>query len=278
MIDAYYFSGRGNSLAVAKELASRISDLRLKKITADIGRAATEVAPASALGLVFPVIDRGMPRAVRAFIRSLDTFSSSPYAFAAITSGGMPAGILAQTRALLARRGIDLVAAAVLPFSLSPRDAEIRAERLAALSRAIDARAPLRYEQGTFIERVALSGAANFLAHGLIPHEAKKFTSSASCDGCGICARICPASNIAIESRRPRWGRKCEQCGACFAWCPKEAISGTCLAAKTRYRNPDVTLADMLANGPKEGASGATGSSLGMPKAVERAVSDEAVR
>jgi MinD superfamily P-loop ATPase len=87
---------------------------------------------------------------------------------------------------------------------------------------------------------------ANPLAKRLIPAEDKKFALNDSCNGCGICERICPVENIRIQGGKPVWLHSCEQCAACFSWCPSEAITGTNLASRTRYRNSVITLDQML--------------------------------
>jgi len=52
----------------------------------------------------------------------------------------------------------------------------------------------------------------------------KTFIADGQCTGCGLCAKICPASNIRLEGERPRWGSHCEDCCRCFNLCPENAI------------------------------------------------------
>lgn len=86
----------------------------------------------------------------------------------------------------------------------------------------------------------------NPLAKLLIPSEDKKFTVDEKCTGCGTCEKICPVKNIRLTDGKPVWMHSCEQCAACFSWCPSEAIAGTNLAARTRFRNAYITLEQML--------------------------------
>ena len=71
-------------------------------------------------------------------------------------------------------------------------------------------------------------------------------TASDDCNGCGICAEICPVGNIEMADERPRWDERCIDCFACLHWCPERAISlgGRAMGIEP-YHHPDVTLDDM---------------------------------
>lgn len=45
-----------------------------------------------------------------------------------------------------------------------------------------------------------------------------------SCVGCGLCERVCPLGNIALEGGKPAWRGTCTHCMACICRCPAEAI------------------------------------------------------
>ena len=50
------------------------------------------------------------------------------------------------------------------------------------------------------------------------------FTVSDECISCGLCSRVCPCNNLAIENGRPVFMHHCANCMACVVNCPKRAI------------------------------------------------------
>ena len=63
--DIYYFSGTGNSLAIAQNIAEELGDTRLIPIPKAVQNGLDTTAPQ--LGLVFPVYVWGLPRMVADF-------------------------------------------------------------------------------------------------------------------------------------------------------------------------------------------------------------------
>ena len=70
------------------------------------------------------------------------------------------------------------------------------------------------------------------------------------CIGCGTCSRVCPMGCIHIEDKRPVYNYDtCANCYACIQACPKKAIHFIDFDEPNpdvRYRNPHVTLADLM--------------------------------
>jgi len=80
-----------------------------------------------------------------------------------------------------------------------------------------------------------------------------KFRVDERCDGCGLCAKVCPVDNITLMNGRPVWRHHCEQCMACLQWCPREAIQfGSMTAGRKRYRHPDFKAQDFILRGTSE--------------------------
>jgi ferredoxin/flavodoxin len=90
--ELYYFSGTGNSLVVARDLADKI-DAELYSIPSVMGRERV-VSDADALGVVFPVYHKGLPLIVKRFAKKLENVGDT-YLFAVYTYGDTT-GVVAE--------------------------------------------------------------------------------------------------------------------------------------------------------------------------------------
>jgi len=76
---------------------------------------------------------------------------------------------------------------------------------------------------------------------------AKNYIVTDKCNGCKLCFKICPVSNITISNGKPIFDNKCERCMACIQWCPQQAIEYKSITRKRkRYRNPQITASDLF--------------------------------
>jgi ferredoxin len=76
--------------------------------------------------------------------------------------------------------------------------------------------------------------------------QARGYLVSEACTRCGTCAKICPAGNISV-GESVCFGDKCEWCLGCVHLCPQNAIHLKNERSAARWRNPDVTLAELIA-------------------------------
>jgi len=53
-----------------------------------------------------------------------------------------------------------------------------------------------------------------------------KYYADSSCNGCGLCEKVCLSNKIKMAGKKPEWQKniKCYYCFACFNCCPEESI------------------------------------------------------
>ena len=75
----------------------------------------------------------------------------------------------------------------------------------------------------------------------------KRFKVTKACNGCGICAAVCPMGNIRIQDKKAVHGHVCAACYACLHWCPKHAtlLRVPFLTHRPQYHHPEVTVSSM---------------------------------
>ena len=88
--------------------------------------------------------------------------------------------------------------------------------------------------------------ARNHAAGILKKDTALSYTVNDDCVRCGICAKVCPADNIAVDEGGVRFFDRCEVCYACLHNCPQTAIHMPVEAGTERFRNEHVALADII--------------------------------
>jgi ferredoxin len=211
------------------------------------------------VGFVFPVYAWGLPLIVARFCQRFQA-PASTYCFGVATCGGSAGGTLAQLEQLLASKGLTLSLGAVLkmpgnytplygaPSDTAQRNLFVKAEaRIPALVADIRSRRSGLIDRGSWFGRIFLSGFIYRFGIRQFPKGDDKFFADSKCDGCGICAKVCPVGNIVIQENHPAWQHNCEQCMACLQWCPREAIQcGPRTANRRRYHHPDFKASDFI--------------------------------
>jgi ferredoxin/flavodoxin len=263
-MEIYYFSGTGNSLVVARDMAETLH-AGLTPVASMLDQESVN-SEADGIGFVFPIYDFKSPRIVEEFIRKLENIDAK-YLFAVCTYGIAPSHSLKYLDKVLKSCGGHLSAgfAVGMPHNGIGCGALTQAERERMLENWKDRREAVcdyvsARQEGTiesgglfsslfrpsFI-RMAPSALKLFVRMALKGTKSLAFTTSKDCNGCGVCARICPVRNIEMAGDKPAWSDHCAGCFACLHWCPKEAISlgGSDMNMKP-YHHPDVKVSDMM--------------------------------
>jgi ferredoxin/flavodoxin len=74
----------------------------------------------------------------------------------------------------------------------------------------------------------------------LMPLTDKSIAVDDKCIGCGLCTSVCSVDNIRIVNNRPEFQHRCEVCIACDEWCPQNAIQHWSRAKGIKYHHPSV--------------------------------------
>jgi ferredoxin len=252
MTKIFYFSGTGNTLWSAKKIAELLGGCELFNIAAEM-RKPPETIEAERIIFLFPAYAYQSPLLVRRFL--IRSVIRSPYIAAIVTFGTDPGGALAEVHRVLKRKKTKVSffgripsVENYIPIFGPPRERK-KTERLAMQRDATEEMARALDAQNT--NRVwpvrPLSMCVSSLLRLAKPLFVKGFKVTAECNGCGICAAICPACNITMKERRPVFSPGCEHCQACLNWCPRRAIRYIRLKPDTpRYHHPEVGIAEMF--------------------------------
>lgn len=253
----YYFSGTGNSLKVARDLADGLGDTQL----VSIARANEEqlTPKTDAVGIVFPVYAWGPPLIVAQFLDKVN-ISPDKYVFSVCTCESQASGTLARVKKLLFKKGITLSSGFIVLMPSNyiiweaafPEDKQqeffARAkDRIVEICAVVKERKVQDVEMGSLLGRIFLTELVYNLSKRFFAKMDKKFAVGEGCTGCGICERVCPVGNIKMEDGKPNWLHHCEQCLACLQWCPQEAIEFSKMTVgRKRYHHPEIAAKDLM--------------------------------
>lgn len=256
-----YFTGTGNSLAVAQKIAEATGDRTMAMAEA----AGYDLRAEKCVGLVYPSYDFNTPPAVRDLIPRLQ-LSQKAYIFIVITCGAQVGNSIWTVRRLLKRQGIDVAycnkvrmpdnSAAI--FGRNPNDQLWKLEKFAPRLQHIIDDIKARRHGNHF-------GAPSIIGWilGLPAIERKMFgcfrpaVSNDRCIGCGLCKKTCPIGNIVItDQQKAVIGDRCTCCLGCLHICPQQAIlvANKPVEKERQYRHPDIKTLNNKAQNQQNGA------------------------
>ncbi|HAJ79205.1 MAG TPA: 4Fe-4S ferredoxin [Fibrobacteres bacterium] len=255
--EIYYFTGTGNSLVVARDIAAQIEG-ELISIPSVIDQDTIQTA-AKVIGIVFPVYMCGLPLIVKRFVKKIGNLQDR-YIFAIATYGGMPGATINMLGKVIAKCGGKLAAGftVCMPGNYTPMYGAIAEARQQQMFAAWHQKAPTIAEdikanrQGVkensnMLTNIIFSDIIYQLAASHIPKMDKQFRADEKCSRCGICQKVCPVNNIEMIDGKPAWKGHCEQCFACLQWCPEQAIQyGKNTTGRKRYHHPEVKISDLI--------------------------------
>lgn len=244
----FYFSGTGNSLAVACRL-----DFRHTNPVLDIAHCMKgetdwqdELAGAEVLGIVCPVYAWGVPRIVERFVRdhlapAARRLPRLPYIFLMLTCGDDVGMADRRFGRLLRAEGLRLDAAfsVAMPntyvglpgFDVDPP--EVRDKKLVSYQMAASVFSLCVSLRMSGIAKVHRGACPRLKTYVLRPLFYRFFTSDRrfsvdkdTCTRCQRCVGCCPTGNIRPDDEgHPTWNGQCADCLRCYHTCPHHSIA-----------------------------------------------------
>ena len=259
-----YFTGTGNSLYVARQLAGKHAEVLSIPQMVKQGRYEFE---ADEIGIVYPIYGHMPPYMVRQFIQKARL--KSAYKFAVLTYGARKCDAVEIWDGISRKAGyaFDYIGTIIMVDNWLPNfdmneqiliDKHIP-ENLQKI--AADLAAQRRWhEPVTEEERQMHRGFMQWTKLdpevGFLMKSEKCFTVTDACIGCGACVSVCPRGNYELTSAGVKMSGDCEYCFACIQNCPQKAIrflrsedgsfpDGRERNPDARYRNEHISLMDI---------------------------------
>jgi len=254
----FYFTGTGNSLYVAKRIGGEIHSIPA------VLREGERAFRDDAIGFVFPCYSLGVPRIVINFM--MQSRFQADYYFAVMTYGNMAASGLKHLEEVGAKAGIKfnytnqiLMVDNYLPiFDIN---AQLQKEKQKNIEESLD-KIVRDIQAGTnSLTRTGM--ALNIFSkmihrtyNNMIDSGDKKFIVHDSCNGCGICEKVCPKDNIVVDNK-PRYLHNCDSCYACIHHCPQNALHLKNERSSARFINQNIKLKEIIDSNNAKGSASA---------------------
>ncbi len=261
-----YFSGTGNSLAIARKIAEPLGEQVISLHEA----VAADLSGEKRIGVVFPTYWLDAPLAVKALIPRI-VFPKDAYTFVVITCGAQTNNAIWTVRRLLKRQGvrvdychkIRVPDTSALAFGRNPNAQTWKFDKFAPRLETIIADLSAEKHRLHFAGFDPLGWLLNA---GSLAKKSYRLTTPVvntdKCIGCNICVRVCPQGNISLTDNTDRSadrvqntdkpvahiGDNCTLCLGCVHFCPHQAVEvGNRPTQKGyQYHHPQVKLKDMI--------------------------------
>lgn len=246
----FVFSGTGNSLWAAKEIAKELDDCEI----ATMGSNGMCLLPNNydSIGFVCPTYAGGVPKRVKKFISHLSLQGNEGAYFYAIATCGRVAraqNVITQLRLFLKRKGIrlsygerlDMFSNYVVGYEMRDTVNEEAGQSAIDIKPMIESIKNHMTHKGNTVLTLRHLESIGFMH--IVSKMDKNFNISDACVKCGICKKVCPVNNIDMSTEgKPYFLHHCEQCLACIQNCPTKAINYKDKTQnRKRYIHPNIS-------------------------------------
>lgn len=243
----FVFSGTGNTLWAARQLAEATGEQLFSMADELQGTCRYQLHDGERIGFCFPVHGWQPPHLVRQFIEKMQLSCpesvEAHYCYALCTCGDSTGLTMTMLSKALRHHGLRLHSAfslimpesyVCLPFMYTDTQERER-EKIAKAQEQLNSYMTMiadRRQGEEHLDKGATPWTfshvigAYFNAHMISD---KKFCVDADlCIHCGRCQKVCPTHNISMAEGLPTWshdGKSCTCCLACYHHCPQHAIN-----------------------------------------------------
>ncbi|MCL2199243.1 MAG: EFR1 family ferrodoxin [Defluviitaleaceae bacterium] len=239
----FYFTGTGNSLAVAKKIGGNLISIP-KVVDGENLHYKDDV-----IGVVFPIYVFTPPGMVSRFLEKAKL--EADYTFAIGTYGNMALSTMSNLQKKMKTKDFDYLNEILMVdnflniFEMNSQIAKIPKKKIDEKLSQIISDIQNRKRMDTNPSCICKDIFTSIITALPFNKNAPKYIVNDNCTKCDICTKVCPAHNITVKDN-VTFGNDCEKCYACIHLCPQNAIHLKSERSNKRWRHPDVSLSEII--------------------------------
>lgn len=243
----FYFTATGNSLAVAKRIGGELISIPQIKDNENL------YYKDDVIGVIFPTYGCNVPKIVKEFLKKVKFEADYTFALGTYGMGKGATMEVAQKLALESGYRFDYVNTVLMLDNCQPQfDIAKEKEKLPgkkvdeSIAKIIE---DIKMQKKVNAKSSFVDKAGTWFCETLLTIEkddyAKNYSVDDNCILCSTCSKVCPMANVVVTDK-VEFLDHCACCQACIHACPKHAIHFKGERNTERWRNPDVSLGEII--------------------------------